>query len=257
MILLTSNDQTWDTDLVRYIRQFFFLPPQDEEIETMFSSLLNQLDPDSVESGDTMVSWVVATAPVLQLSVREIRDIFHRAVGHANRGGRKLALSDIIKAYTTTTGRQDEWDLVDDISLYGSGQAAEGTTTPRVTEFLRTTFGAWSELPDDGRLPFTFLESFYSGLPLDSATKGAKILGKATEELQKVGRMWIVDWGWPKGTWCPIQGCAYTPSGLYRWIDPEVKHPLEEWNRAGFTFGLRDVVEGQQHGGGSPWRRLV
>jgi hypothetical protein len=261
MILLSSDLPALGTHLVRYIRPIAFPPPSPEDIGKMFSSYLNQLDtPDFVESADDMVNWVVATATMLQLSVREFRDIFQRAAAHANRRSQNLNLSGLIKAYTTTTGRPDEWNLVDDISLYGSDQAAEGTSAPAATEVLRNVFGSWSELPDDGRLPLTFFETFYSGAPPASALEGANALSKATEELQKVGGMWIVDWGWPRGIWYPMQGCAYTPNGLYRWVAPEMKHPREEWERAGFTIGLADVISSQEHGSsqsGGPWRRLV
>lgn len=227
----------------------------------MFSSYLTQLGAaDFVESADDMVDWVMATAAMLPLSVREFRDIFERAASHASRGNQKFNLSGLIRAYTTTTGRPDEWKLVDDISLYASDRTVEGTITPAVTEVLRNVFGPWSELPDDGRLPLTVFETFYSGAPPDSALKAANALSKATEELQKVGGMWIVDWGWPSGIWYPMEGCAYTPNGLYRWVAPEVKHPQEEWARAGFTIGLADVISSQEHRrseSGGPWRRLV
>ena len=262
MILLSNDLPTpLDTLLVRYIRSIPFPSPSAEDVGKMFSSYLSQLDPpDFVESADDMVNWVVATATMLRLSVREFRDIFERAAAHANRGNRKLNLSGLIKAYTTTTGRPDEWKLVDDTSLYDSDRVVEGTTVPAVTEVLRNVFGSWSELPDDGRLPLTFLETFYSGAPPDSALKGANALSKATEELQKVGGMWIVDWGWPRGIWYPMEGCAYMPNGLYRWVAPELKHPREEWARAGFTIGLGDIINSQEHGSsqsGGPWRRLV
>ncbi|KAH6632198.1 hypothetical protein F5144DRAFT_593009 [Chaetomium tenue] len=246
--------------LVRYIRQVSFPLPSPEDIKKMFTSYLSQLDPEFVEPGDVMVNWVTATATTLRLSVRQFRDIFQRAAAHADRGNRKLNLSSLIKAYTSTTGRPDEWSFIADTSLYGSSQVSEGTTAPAVTKLLRDAFGSWSELPDDGRLPLTISETFYSGAPSDSAVQGASALEKATEELQKCGAMWIVDWGWPRGIWYPMQGCAYTPSGLYRWIAPDIKHPREEWERAGFTVGLADLILNQEHDGfqsGSPWRRLV
>ncbi|SPQ20266.1 cea8a281-c326-4456-afdf-3a16c39a6fcc [Thermothielavioides terrestris] len=121
MIFLSSPLAELDHALVPYVQQIkFFLNP--ERVRNVFCLYLDQLDKDFAESRDELADWVEEAVAKLQLSGTEVREIYHGAVEQAKTERRKLALKDLISAYTTKTGRPSEWDFVTDTTLYGSDQ---------------------------------------------------------------------------------------------------------------------------------------
>jgi hypothetical protein len=249
-----------DQALVPYIRQVTFPAPSPEAIRNRIRSFLDgtRYEPYRVESREKMVGWLVVVAESLKLSLAEIRNICQHATNQAHQEGRLAALGDIIKALTKTTGRLNEWDFVTDTSLYacGGNQAAEGATTPNIAEGLLEILGHWSEIPDDGRLPLAFSSSFSSTVDSSTRIEGIKRLNELTKRLLKVGSLSVIDWGWPGRLWC----ATYPGEDVEYWPTNTWKPPREQWEKAGFTFGLRGLLDSKEYGSakcGSPWRRLV
>jgi hypothetical protein len=230
----------------------------------MFCYDLDRMDEPLVdESRDGILQWVEITAGSLRLTPGDARNIYQGAVELADAEGRPLSLKDVIKAYTRTTGRPDELDLVTNTSLYADGLTPETSTASEIAEQLFNIFGHASLIPDDGRVLLGFTKSAYSKFAT-AITGGGRLYpidraGRATEDLWKVGGLQVVDWGWPEGLWAPTVGCIYD---LQRAAQSPtlVPPPQQQWKDASFTFGLRDQLNTAQHGAprcGKPWRRLV
>ncbi|AEO66502.1 uncharacterized protein THITE_2154552 [Thermothielavioides terrestris NRRL 8126] len=251
MIFLSSPLAELDHALVPYVQQIkFFLNP--ERVRNVFCLYLDQLDKDFAESRDELADWVEEAVAKLQLSGTEVREIYHGAVEQAKTERRKLALKDLISAYTTKTGRPSEWDFVTDTTLYGSDQNGQRATTPQVAEQLFRLFGPAAWLPDDGRLTLNFTEAFLSTCAAPArALETITQLGNLTQQLHRTGGIQIVDWGWPQGLWAPTKGLVYRTQPQLTNETPRT--PAEQWADAGFTLGIH-LVDGQ---GSKPWRRLV
>ncbi len=270
VMIFLSDHLTLDKTLVPYIQEVALPAPSAQSVKKIFCAYLDQLGPDlvTVESRDRIVQWIAAAAGRLLLSIHDARQIYRVAVDLSEQ--RPLTLNDVIKAYRTTTGRPDEWDLVTDTSLYADGQTSETSTPPEIADHLFETFGPASMMPDDGRVLLGFSRSSYSTVPpLDAhidahmgntdARTGINRLSKAAEDLWKVGGLRVVDWGWPEGLWAPTVGCVYDLEEAAQ-SPTVVPSPQQQWQDAKFTFGPRDLLNTAQHGlpeCGKPWRRLV
>lgn len=217
-----------------------------------------------MESRDELVSWVVVAAEKLGLSRRDIQAIYQTVVEQTIGQGRRLGLKDLIRGYTATTGRPDEWDLVTDMSLYSDGSSPEGSLTPEVEQLLLDHFGLACEIPDDGRLGIAFSKSFHSKISRDSSLKLIAPLANITAELRRCyGHFMVVDWGWPNGLWTPTQGRVYSSLFLTR-SDFESSGPpgtlQQQWDKGMSTLGPRSLVNNPEHAAkecSKPWRRLV
>ncbi|KAK4040152.1 hypothetical protein C8A01DRAFT_15915 [Parachaetomium inaequale] len=262
MIFLSNRLVNLDPALIQYVPQISFPIPTPEAIGKIFSLYLDQLDPACVESRDEMVSWVVVAAANLGLSRRDVQAIYQSAVEQTIGKGRRLGLKDLIRGYTTKTGRPDEWDLVTDMSLYSDESSPEASLTPEVEQLLLDHFGLACEIPHDGRLDLAFSKSFHSKMSRDFSFKLIAPLANITEELRRYhGQLMVVDWGWPNGLWSPTQGRVYSPQTLSSWESSGPSGtPQQRWDEGRSTLGPRDLVNNPEHAAkecSKPWRRLV
>lgn len=269
MILVSGPLAAVDSALAPYIQRVHFHAPDTETIKRIFGFHLDRLGPDQLESRDEILGWVIVASQELRLPFGEIRAIYRDAVDQAKREKRRLNLQDMIRAYTTKTGRPDEWNLATDEPLYGNDQAADDSVMPGLAEQLVNLFGPLAAIPRDGRLELAFSTTYYGDIQPQSVPKLSRVLSAALQELANVGNLKIVDWGWPKGLWAATEGCLYE---LKQDEDPEepdtpVPDPLashitpqQQWNEAGFTFGPRNLENDARDCTGAsikPWRRLV
>lgn len=268
MILVSGPLAVVDSALVPYIQQIPFHAPDTETIKRIFGFHLDHLGPDQLESRDEILGWVIVASQELGLSFGEIRAIYRDAVDQAKREKRRLNLQDMIRAYTTKTGRPDEWNLVTDEPLYGNDQAEDDSVMPGLADQLVDLFGPLAAIPRDGRLELAFSTNYYGGIQPQSVATLSRMLSAALQELADVGNLKIVDWGWPKGLWTATEGCLYelkdkVPEGPHTpGADSLATHitPQQRWKEAGFTFGLRNPQKDAQdctETSIKPWRRLV
>lgn len=204
-----------------------------------------------------MADWAL-NAGRLGLTGAELFLICNTARRAAGEAQRTITLGDMIHAYTVTTGRPDEWDLVTDPSLYGDEEDCEDE--PEIVQCLLEEFGRASEIPNDGRLDLLFSRAFYADRPSDVALEVIEQLGEFARAFKDTTQIQVIDWGWPKGLWAPVKGCVYRLQGAPAAQFHAQTPPQRQWAEAGFTFGPKSLVDGKGDGHsrrGKPWRRLV
>lgn len=261
MIFISGHLTALDDALVTHVRQIDFAPPSVQEIKIMFCSYLDRFGGYINEFRGELVNWVEEVATSLKLSSSELGEIYRNALPAAIIRDQRPPLKYMIDAFIRKTGRSNEWDFVIDSSQYSIDQDPQGPSLGEVAELMGEVFGSASRIPDDGRVSLPISESFWFGIPLQSALSGVPLLAGLTEQLKNVGDLQVVDWGWPKGLWKPTEGCVYRPrlqSGA--WATHGQTPTETPWQTAGFTLGLRKLVDSEEHGAartGNPWRRLV
>lgn len=263
MIFISDRLSAVDYALQPYIKPIALPLPSAESIKNVLAYHLHHLGDSFVGAREEVLDWVTTAVENSMLSVQEVRKIYRAAVQQALTEGRELALKDILREYTAETGRHNEWDVVSNMSLYGENEAGEGARPPEIAELLPEAFGPASIIPDDARLCLTFSESFFPTAAPHTALRGIMLLSELTKRFLDVADFQVVDWGWPKGLWAPMEGCAYQPRTQVAAHTPPTsafRTPQQRWDDAGFTFGLRHLIEDHEHGAprcGKPWRRLV
>ncbi|KIX03687.1 uncharacterized protein Z518_07240 [Rhinocladiella mackenziei CBS 650.93] len=261
LILLTSHVSALDRALKAYVKQVAFRPLSADASARIFRFFLERAETENTEVEREILEWFQDVTTDWEASGREIRGLFVTAVDRASAKRRTLTLDDVIKAYTAMTGRRNDWDFVTESSLYVDLSQKEDQAAGRqTTQTLLHEFGTACSVPDDGRLPLAFSKSFFECRRPDPSSQLITRLSELTEALQqRHGDFHVVDWGWPRTRWCPQAGCVYQ----LRHQGSSASSPSEtaqgRWKRAGFTFGLRRLLDegGHNRGCGKPWRRLL
>ncbi|KAK4104230.1 hypothetical protein N658DRAFT_466275 [Parathielavia hyrcaniae] len=263
MIFVSDRLSQVDYALQPHIKLIEFSLPSAETIKNMLCDRVIEIGQSSVESRDEILEWITTVADNSMLTGQESLAIL-AGLDQAEREGRTVTLRDIIKAYTAETGRPDEWDFVSDLSPFhtdGEG-SVETYIPPEISELQVNAFGMASAIPDDGRLCFTLSPESFSIADHDTAQRWTMLLSELTRRLLDVGDFQVIDWGWPRGLWTAKNGCVYR---LRQGMPPHSSNPVfdtpqQMWEEEGFTFGLRHLLEADEHGAarcGKPWRRLV
>jgi hypothetical protein len=257
LVFSTNRISTIDYSIAAFVKETFTLPQinRDDRLK-IFYSFLEYTSPLTPHEGeppkrDHILDWFKDAIEDWHPSSIEIRDLVVTATSQASVARRALNLDDLITVYTAKTGKQNDWDFVADETLvYGE---AEDIRLPQTISEVSVTQGEAS-VPDDGRLPLELPIAFRE---LFSPERIMSVV----DELKRVDGIRIVDWGWPRGRWRRQAGC------IYRFGKTAVGSPaetasasaFEKWNKAGFTFGLRRLLQNDESDAdtGKPWRRLM
>lgn len=261
IIFFTSEIAELDRSLKDKLRLVQFSNLTEDQMIHIFMAFLKRNPRSELDSRTEteMLGWFQDVITDWTPSGREIRDLVSISFDQAVSQNRQVQLGDLVAAYTAKTGSLNFWDVDTEAASYADCSLDDGSErTSILSNRLSKEFGDICSIPDDDRVSLTFSKSFVQALPSELALQHIERIQSLTRQLLQFGGLRIFDWGWPRGRWLLQLGCmykleAYSPS------QTSLDLPKREWEREGFTFGLRRLLESTDTylGSGRPWRRLM
>jgi hypothetical protein len=228
-----------------------------EQMTHIFKSYLQRTQRSELNSGteSEMMRWFQDVIIDWTPSGQEIRDLVRISFRRADSQNREVQLGDLVAAYTAKTGSLNFWDFDTEASSYADDSLTDDSESTLILKNrLSKEFGDICFIPDDGRVSLTFSKSFLQSLPSEHALQHIE----TNRQICEFGGLRVFDWGWPRQRWSPQIGCMYEleangPS------QSSVDLPKTKWERVGFTYGLRRLLDSTDTylGAGRPWRRFM
>lgn len=206
-----------------------------------------------------MMRWFQDAITGWTPSGQEIRDLVRISFRRADSQNRKVQLGDLVAAYTSKTGSLNFWDFDTEAASYADFSLNDGFEgTSILNKRLSKEFGEISSIPDDGRVSLTFSKSFLQTLPSELAFQHIETIQTFYRQIRQSGGLRVFDWGWPRQRWSPQIGCMYELEANGS-SQPDLDIPKTKWESAGFTYGLRRLLDSTDTclGTGRPWRRFM